>query len=69
MKHVESRELFALKRIRKDRVIERSEVERAFMERDILSFVQNPFVVSMLCSFQVIALRILERFSRCYTLL
>ena len=33
-----------MKRIRKDRVIERSEIERAFMERDILSFVQNPFV-------------------------
>ena len=32
--------------------MERSEVEKAFMERDILSFVQNPFVVSMLCSFQ-----------------
>ena len=52
MKHVESKELFALKRIRKDRVIERNEVQRAFMERDILSFMQNPFVVSMLCSFQ-----------------
>ncbi|KAL5255044.1 hypothetical protein ACHWQZ_G014471 [Mnemiopsis leidyi] len=52
VKHVESKELFALKRIRKDRVIERNEVQRAFMERDILSFMQNPFVVSMLCSFQ-----------------
>ena len=52
MKHVESKELFALKRIRKDRVIERNEVQRAFMERDILSFMPHPFGVSMLCSFQ-----------------
>ena len=52
VRHVESKELFALKRIRKDRVIERNEVKRAFMERDILSFMHNPFVVSMLCSFQ-----------------
>lgn len=52
VKHVDSKELFALKRIRKDRIIERNEVQRAFMERDILAFMQNPFVVSMLCSFQ-----------------
>ncbi|EDW26186.1 GL24910 [Drosophila persimilis] len=41
-----------MKKINKNNLILRNQVEQVFAERDILSFADNPFVVSMYCSFE-----------------
>lgn len=52
VKHKQTRQRFAMKKINKNNLILRNQVEQVFAERDILSFVENPFVVSMCCSFE-----------------
>lgn len=52
VRHKESRQRFAMKKINKQNLLLRNQVQQAFVERDILTFAQNPFVVSMFCSFQ-----------------
>ncbi len=52
VKHKETRQRFALKRINKQNLILRNQVDQVFAERDIMSFTDNPFVVSMYCSFE-----------------
>ncbi|XP_053319257.1 microtubule-associated serine/threonine-protein kinase 1 isoform X2 [Spea bombifrons] len=52
VRHRETRQRFAMKKINKHNLILRNQVHQAFIERDILTFAQNPFVVSMFCSFQ-----------------
>lgn len=52
VKHKHSRQRFAMKKINKNNLILRNQVEQVFAERDILSFADNPFVVSMCCSFE-----------------
>ncbi|XP_055679138.1 microtubule-associated serine/threonine-protein kinase 3 isoform X2 [Lutzomyia longipalpis] len=52
VKHKHSRQRFAMKKINKNNLILRNQVEQVFAERDILSFADNPFVVSMYCSFE-----------------
>lgn len=52
VKHKETRQRFAMKKISKNNLILRNQVEQVFAERDILSFADNPFVVSMCCSFE-----------------
>lgn len=39
---------YAMKKISKNNLILRNQVEQAFAERDILSFADNPFVVSII---------------------
>ena len=41
-----------MKRISKSSLQLRNQVQRAFLERDIMTFTENPFVVSMYCSFE-----------------
>jgi len=41
-----------MKKINKQNLILRNQVQQAFVERDILTFAENPFVVSMFCSFE-----------------
>lgn len=41
-----------MKKINKNNLMLRNQVEQVFAERDILSFADNPFVVSMYCSFE-----------------
>merc|ERR1719500_1518623 len=53
VKHKETRQRFALKKINKHNLILRNQVEQVFAERDIMSFTDNPFVVSMYCSFEL----------------
>uniref|UniRef100_A0A6Q2X2D0 non-specific serine/threonine protein kinase n=1 Tax=Esox lucius TaxID=8010 RepID=A0A6Q2X2D0_ESOLU len=43
---------FAMKKINKQNLILRNQIQQAFVERDILTFAENPFVVSMFCSFE-----------------
>ncbi|CAN8004347.1 unnamed protein product [Ixodes hexagonus] len=52
VRHKESRQRFAMKKINKQNLVLRNQVEQVFAERDIMSFTDNPFVVSMLCSFE-----------------
>lgn len=52
VRHSETRQRFAMKKISKHNLIMRNQVEQVFAERDIMSFTDNPFVVSMFCSFE-----------------
>ncbi|XP_072376186.1 microtubule-associated serine/threonine-protein kinase 2-like, partial [Diabrotica undecimpunctata] len=52
VKHKQTRLRFAMKKINKNNLMLRNQVEQVFAERDILSFADNPFVVSMYCSFE-----------------
>lgn len=52
VKHKQTRQRFAMKKINKNNLMLRNQVEQVFAERDILSFADNPFVVSMHCSFE-----------------
>lgn len=52
VKHKQTRQRFAMKKINKNNLILRNQVEQVFAERDILSFADNPFVVGMYCSFE-----------------
>ncbi|XP_049805773.1 microtubule-associated serine/threonine-protein kinase 3 isoform X3 [Schistocerca nitens] len=48
----ETRMRFAMKKITKNNLVLRNQVDQVFAERDIMSFTDNPFVVSMYCSFE-----------------
>ncbi|KAI4899481.1 hypothetical protein NFI96_014219 [Prochilodus magdalenae] len=52
VRHQETRQRFAMKKINKQNLILRNQIQQAFVERDILTFAENPFVVSMFCSFE-----------------
>ncbi|XP_017889113.1 microtubule-associated serine/threonine-protein kinase 3 isoform X2 [Ceratina calcarata] len=52
VKEKTTRQRFAMKKINKNNLILRNQVEQVFAERDIMSFTDNPFVVSMYCSFE-----------------
>uniref|UniRef100_H2ML66 non-specific serine/threonine protein kinase n=1 Tax=Oryzias latipes TaxID=8090 RepID=H2ML66_ORYLA len=52
VRHLESQQRFAMKKINKQNLILRNQIQQAFVERDILTFAENPFVVSMFCSFE-----------------
>ncbi|XP_071161735.1 microtubule-associated serine/threonine-protein kinase 3-like isoform X2 [Mytilus edulis] len=52
VRHRGTRQRFAMKKICKQNVVLRNQTEQVFTERDIMSFTDNPFVVSMYCSFE-----------------
>jgi len=52
VRHKEMKLRFAMKKINKQNLILRNQIQQAFVERDILTFAENPFVVSMYCSFE-----------------
>lgn len=52
VRHRETRQRHALKKINKQNLMLRNQVEQVFSERDIMSFTDNPFVVSMYCTFE-----------------
>lgn len=54
-----TRQRFAMKKINKNNLMLRNQVEQVFAERDIMSFTDNPFVVSMYCSFETKVRRLL----------
>ncbi|KAG7263500.1 hypothetical protein CRUP_014242, partial [Coryphaenoides rupestris] len=41
-----------MKKINRQNLVLRNQIQQAFVERDILTFAENPFVVSMFCSFE-----------------
>ena len=52
VRHRDTGRRFAMKRMRKATLVLRNQVEQVFAERDILAFIDNPFVVSLLGSFE-----------------
>ncbi|CAH8669666.1 unnamed protein product [Dicrocoelium dendriticum] len=52
VRHRATRQRFAMKKIRKQHLQLRNQVEQVFAERDIMSFADNPFVVSLCCTFE-----------------
>ncbi|XP_063317596.1 microtubule-associated serine/threonine-protein kinase 3 isoform X2 [Pelmatolapia mariae] len=52
VRHKETRQRFAMKKIYRQNLILRNQIQQVFVERDILTFAENPFVVSMFCSFE-----------------
>uniref|UniRef100_A0A669D8R5 non-specific serine/threonine protein kinase n=1 Tax=Oreochromis niloticus TaxID=8128 RepID=A0A669D8R5_ORENI len=52
LNNLQTRQRFAMKKINKQNLILRNQIQQAFVERDILTFAENPFVVSMFCSFE-----------------
>jgi len=52
IRNKETRQIFAMKKLFKNHLILRNQVEQVFAERDILTFSDNPFVVSFYCSFE-----------------
>jgi serine/threonine protein kinase len=52
VRHKETRERYAMKKLLKHNLVLRNQVEQVFAERDIMTFTDNPFVVSLYCSFE-----------------
>ena len=52
VKHRQTQERYAMKKISKTHLILRNQVEQAFVERDIMTFTDNPFVVALICTFE-----------------
>ncbi|XP_026178995.1 microtubule-associated serine/threonine-protein kinase 3 [Mastacembelus armatus] len=52
VRHKETRQRFAMKKINRQNLVLRNQIQQVFVERDILTFAENPFVVSMFCSFE-----------------
>ncbi|XP_041475365.1 microtubule-associated serine/threonine-protein kinase 1-like isoform X1 [Lytechinus variegatus] len=52
VRHKESQQRFAMKKICKQNIALRNQREQVFAERDILTFAENPFVVALYCSFE-----------------
>ena len=51
-RHKETRQRYAMKKLLKSNLVLRNQVQQVFAERDILTFTDNPFVVSLYCSFE-----------------
>ncbi|KAJ7993323.1 hypothetical protein DPEC_G00271230 [Dallia pectoralis] len=52
VRHKQTRQRFAMKKINRQNLVLRNQIQQVFVERDILTFAENPFVVSMFCSFE-----------------
>uniref|UniRef100_A0A3B4YUV6 Protein kinase domain-containing protein n=1 Tax=Stegastes partitus TaxID=144197 RepID=A0A3B4YUV6_9TELE len=52
VRHKDTRQRFAMKKINRQNLMLRNQIQQVFVERDILTFAENPFVVSMFCSFE-----------------
>ncbi|CAD5212950.1 unnamed protein product [Bursaphelenchus okinawaensis] len=52
VRHYRTRQRFALKKMKKQTLLLRNQVDQVYAERDILTFTDNPFVVSFYGSFE-----------------
>ena len=48
----QTQERYAMKKISKTNLILRNQIEQVFVERDIMTFTDNPFVVALICTFE-----------------
>jgi len=63
VRHKELRQVFAMKKLLKNDLVLRNQVEQVYAERDILTFTDNPFVVSFYCSFET---KVGDNCQRCF---
>lgn len=69
VRKIGSSEIFAMKVMRKDKIVEKNHAEYMKAERDILTKIDHPFIVQLRYSFQVIqgfVIHFLLSFSICY---
>ncbi len=52
VKHRQTEERYAMKKISKTHLLLRNQIEQVFVERDIMTFTDNPFVVALICTFE-----------------
>ena len=52
VRHRLNAERYAMKKIKKQNLILRNQVQQVFTERDIMTFTDNPFVVALICTFE-----------------
>jgi microtubule-associated serine/threonine kinase len=52
VKHRQTHERYAMKKISKTHLVLRNQIEQVFVERDIMTFTDNPFVVALICTFE-----------------
>jgi microtubule-associated serine/threonine kinase len=52
VKHRQTQERYAMKKISKTHLILLNQIEQVFVERDIMTFTDNPFVVALICTFE-----------------
>ena len=52
VRHKQSLERFAMKKIKKQNILLRNQIQQVFTERDIMTFTDNPFVVALICTFE-----------------
>ncbi|CAF4276585.1 unnamed protein product [Rotaria sp. Silwood2] len=52
VKNRQTQERYAMKKVSKTNLILRNQVEQVFVERDIMTFTDNPFVVALICTFE-----------------
>ena len=52
VRHKQTKMRFAMKRLSKQRMIMKKQVQNIFQERDVLTVAENPFAVGLWCSFQ-----------------
>jgi microtubule-associated serine/threonine kinase len=52
VKHRQTLERYAMKKISKTHLMLRNQIEQVFVERDIMTFTDNPFVVALICTFE-----------------
>ncbi|XP_065069949.1 microtubule-associated serine/threonine-protein kinase 2-like isoform X3 [Rhopilema esculentum] len=52
VRHKTNRERFALKKMNKHHLMHKNQVQQVFNERDIMTFAENPFVVTLVCTFE-----------------
>lgn len=52
VRHKQTQMRFAMKKMNKQLMLHRNQVQQVFAERDILTFAENPFVVGMWCCFE-----------------
>eukprot|EP00794_Sanderia_malayensis_P007823 gene7823-8672_t len=52
VRHKTNRQRFALKKTNKQHLLHKKQVQQVFNERDIMTFAENPFVVTLVCTFE-----------------
>jgi len=52
VRHKINRQRFALKKMNKLHLMHKNQVQQVFNERDIMTFAENPFVVTLVCTFE-----------------
>ncbi|XP_065657460.1 microtubule-associated serine/threonine-protein kinase 3 isoform X22 [Hydra vulgaris] len=52
VRHKATKQRFAMKKMSKHHLMHKNQVQQIFNERDIMTFAQNPFVVTLVCTFE-----------------